>query len=164
MKKLSELSLFAAIVSWAGIVGAVLHLHIATMPPLLSNLPESSIVVTGTYGVKDADFWKIIHPITIVSTMLALVINWKSRERRKFIGVAMAIYAIALVATAVYFVPELMAFFASSQNTSVTAAEWLERGQRWQYLSWIRGLGMVAGFVSLLLALKQNPSSGSSGS
>ena len=56
--------------------------------------------------------------------------------------------------TALYFVPELQAFRASASST-VTAAEWYARGQRWQHLSWIRGTFMYAAFVPLLLAWRR---------
>lgn len=156
MKKTGQLFLFIAIICWAGIFGAFLYSHIATMPSLLSHLPESSVLANGPYPVKDEAFWKMIHPVTILFTVLALITNWKINNRRKLIGVAMIIYILALVATFTYFVPELMEFFKSNQNTTITAAEWHERGQTWQHLSWIRGAFMFLGFILMLLALTKN--------
>ena len=57
-----------------------------------------------------------------------------------------------LVATQIYFFPELAAF-AQSPESNVSAAEWIARGQRWQRMSWIRGGVMYAGIVPLLFAL-----------
>jgi hypothetical protein len=65
------------------------------------------------------------------------------------------------VATALYFVPELMAF-ANSPRSAVPPAEWLARGQRWQRLSWLRGAVMYVAFIPLLLALA-TPASASEG-
>lgn len=153
MKKAGQPLLFLAIICWAGIIGAVLYSHIAYFPSLLSHLPESSVLVNGPYPIRDEVFWKMIHPVTILFTILALVFNWKNTPRRKLIGYATIIYVLALIATFTFFVPELMEFFKSSQNTSVTASEWLARGQRWLQLSWIRGSFMFLGFILILLAL-----------
>jgi hypothetical protein len=64
---------------------------------------------------------------------------------------------LAIIATATYFVPELMAFADSNNATTVTPSEWFQRGQTWQHLSWIRGSFMFTGFFMLLIALtKEN--------
>src|SRR5687768_15507309 len=93
-----------------------------------------------------------IHPLLILSLIVALVLNWKSRSRRKLILISFAIYFLVLVITQVYFLPELMAF-QQSPESKVSPSEWLARGQRWQRLSWIRGFVMYAGILPLLLAL-----------
>jgi hypothetical protein len=62
------------------------------------------------------------------------------------------VYVLAIVATAMYFVPELRAFKASP-NSGLSAAEWYARGQRWQHLSWTRGTLMGLSYIALLLAL-----------
>jgi hypothetical protein len=59
---------------------------------------------------------------------------------------------LAIIATALYFVPELRAFHGSP-NSPLTAAEWYARGQRWQHLSWLRGTLITLSYISLLLAL-----------
>ncbi|HEV2720821.1 MAG TPA: hypothetical protein VG323_12440 [Thermoanaerobaculia bacterium] len=66
----------------------------------------------------------------------------------------MAIYAVAIIVTSIYFVPELMAYRNSASST-VSAAEWYAHGQKWQHLSWIRGFFMYAGFIPLLLAWRR---------
>ena len=63
------------------------------------------------------------------------------------------VYAVVLVVTALYFVPELLAF-ADSARSTVTPAEWLARGHRWQRLSWLRGFVMFLCILPLLLALE----------
>jgi hypothetical protein len=60
-----------------------------------------------------------------------------------------------LIITSLFFVPELMAF-AKSPESNLPAAEWLARGNRWQYLSWIRGAVCFVFFVPLLVALTKS--------
>ena len=94
----------------------------------------------------------IIHPLLILSLIVTLVLNWKSKPRRKLILISFAIYIGVIVVSQVYFIPELVAF-ERSPGSSLSPAEWLSRGQRWQRLSWIRGAVCYAAFVPLLLAL-----------
>lgn len=158
MKQARLLSMFTAITLWAIIVGGVVYSHIAYFPSYLSHLPESNSLITGNYGIKDESFWILIHQLAILSTILALIINWKLKTRRKFILIPLGIYALALVATFVYFLPELRNFADSANNIAVTPAEWLQRGQSWQLLSWIRGSFMYVGFLMMVIALTKDNS------
>jgi uncharacterized protein YybS (DUF2232 family) len=90
--------------------------------------------------------------------LLALLLHRKAKTTRKFIAGALGIYVLVLVATALYFVPGLLAFAKSADNSAVPAEAWLQRGQTWQYLSWVRGSFMLAGFILLLIALVKNSS------
>lgn len=110
------------------------------------------MVVNGRYGLHEGIFRTLTHPILIISLLAALVLNWKFKSRRKLILISVGLYAIALVATQVYFVPELIAF-KNSPGSTVSPAEWYARGQRWQHLSWTRGALMYLGELPLLFAL-----------
>lgn len=156
MQQLRQVSLFITISLWAMIIGGVLYSHIVYFPPYLSHLPESNNLITGEYGLKDQNFWMPLHPLVILSTFTSLIVNWKALEKRKYILIALGIYALAIIATAIYFVPNLIAFANSGRSTTVTAAEWCQRGQTWQQLSWIRGSFLFIGFLLLLIALTKN--------
>lgn len=157
MQQARQISLFVTITLWAMIIGGVLYSHIVYFPPYLSHLPGSNKLITGEFGLKDQNFWMPLHPLVILSTVTSIIVNWKAVEKRKFILIALGIYAMAIIATAVYFVPGLLAFANSSNTTTVTAAEWYQRGQTWQHLSWIRGGSLLIGFVLLLIALTKRP-------
>ncbi len=151
-----QISLYIALTFWAIIIGGVMYSHIVYFPPYLSNLPESNKLITGNYGLHDGNFWMFVHPFTIVTTIATLILNWQIKKRRKLILIAFSIYAIAIVATATYFVPNLLAFASSSSDTTVAASEWYQRGQTWQHFSWIRGSSLYVGFLMLLIALTKN--------
>jgi hypothetical protein len=150
-------SLFLAIILWATLLGGIVYSHIAFFPVYLSDLPNSAVVVNGKYGLNEAPFWMTIHPLLILSLIIALVLNWKFKARRKLIALSFGLYSLALIATAVYFVPELMAF-AKSPESNLPASEWLARGHRWQNLSLIRGAVCFTGFIPLLTALSKSVS------
>ena len=150
--KLGTYSLFLVIILWGTLLGGTTYSHLIYFPVYLSALPDSAVVVTGPYGLHEAIFWLTVHPLLILSLVVALILNWKARARRKLILISLAIYAVLLVVTQLYFLPELIAFELSAKS-SVSPAEWLARGQRWQRLSWTRGAIMYAAIVPLLLAL-----------
>jgi len=148
----STISLMLSIILWGTLLGGIAYAHLVYFPVYLSALPDSAVVVNGPYGLHEEIFWGLIHPLLILSLVVSLALNWKIRARRKLIGITMTLYALALLATAFYFVPELQAF-RNSPHLAVSPAEWFARGQRWQKLSWLRGTVMYLGVVPLLLAL-----------
>ena len=152
--RLGTYSLFLNIILWGTLLGGIVYSHLVYFPVYLSALPDSAVVVNGPYGLHEAIFWMTIHPLLILSLIVALVLNWKFKSRRKLILISFAIYFLVLVVTQIYFLPELRAFEQSPEST-VSPAEWLARGQRWQRLSWTRGAIMYAGILPLLLALSK---------
>jgi hypothetical protein len=150
--RLATYSLFLAVILWGTLLGGVAYSHLVYFPAYLSALPDSAVVVNGPYGLNEVVFWMIIHPLLILSLIVALALNWKSRPRRKLILISFAVYIPVLVISQIYFIPELVAF-KHSPESSLSPAEWLARGQRWQRLSWIRGAIMYAGILPLMVAL-----------
>jgi hypothetical protein len=146
------LALMLSIILWGTLLGGVAYSHLVYFPVYLSALPDSAVVVNGAYGLSEGIFWMIIHPLLILSLIVSLALNWKLKSRRKLILISFAVYALVLVVSQLYFVPELGAF-KHSPESSLSAAEWLARGQRWQRLSWLRGAVCYAAFVPLLFAL-----------
>lgn len=155
MKKASEISLFIAIIFWGTIIGAIMYSHVVFLSAYLPNLPDSTKLLSGPYAIHDEDFWIPIHPLCILALTITLILNWKLIPRRKYILSTLILYLIVLVITFSYFVPELQAF-AGSYQSGIPAAEWIERGTKWERFSWIRGFFMYCGFVILLVALVKN--------
>lgn len=150
--RIGTYSLVLTIVLWGTLLGGIAYSHIVYFPVYLSALPHSAVVVNGPFGLHEAIFWMIIHPLLILSLIVTLVLNWKLRARRKLILISFAVYVLVIVISQIYFIPELIAFERSPES-SVTPAEWLARSQRWQRLSWIRGAVCYVAIVPLLLAL-----------
>lgn len=155
---LGTYALFPAIIFFGILLGAIAYSHTAFLPVYLSNLPESSVVVSGRYGINEAPFWMSIHPLLILSLLTAFFLNLKFAARRNLIAVTLIIYTGVLLVTALYFVPELL-LFADSANSTLPAAEWYARGHRWQNLSLVRGAFCLVAFVPLLLALAKHQES-----
>jgi hypothetical protein len=147
-----------AIIFWGTLLGGVAYSHLVYFPVYLSALPASAVVVNGPYGLNDTIFWAIIHPLLIVSLVAAVMANWKTRSRRNLIVLSFVVYVVILLISAFYFVPELTLFKHSPEST-LTAADWIARGKRWQRLSWLRGVAMYLAFLPLLLALTKTDNS-----
>ena len=150
--RLSTTALMVAIILWGTLLGGIAYSHLVYFPVYLSDLPNSAVLVNGPYGLNEVIFWVIIHPLLIISLVVALLLNWNSRLRRKLIAISFIVYVIVLLVSQFYFIPEL-ALFRHSPESTVTAAEWLARGRRWQRLSWLRGLTMYLAIIPLLFAL-----------
>lgn len=151
-RNLGTVALMLAITLWGTLLGGIVYSHLVFFPVYLSALPDSAVLVNGPFGLSEGIFWAIMHPLLIISLVAALVLNWNSRPRRRFIALSFAVYVGILIISLVYFVPELVLFKNSPQST-VPATEWLARGRRWQRLSWVRGLTMYVMFVPLVWAL-----------
>jgi hypothetical protein len=150
--RLNTLSLMLSIILWGTLLGGIAYSHLVYFPTYLSALPDSAVVVNGPYGLHEGRFWMTIHPLLIVSLIATLALNWRSNARRKLILLSFAVYALVIAVSLIYFIPELIAF-ERSPGSSLSSAEWLARGQRWQRLSWLRGGVCYAAFVPLLFAL-----------
>jgi hypothetical protein len=155
MAKVKEISLFITLFIWATLIGAVTYSHVVFFSTYLHHLPESTSLLSGPYGLHEERFWMAIHPVLILSILITLILNWKLSSRRKYILINLSLYIITLAVTFTFFVPELKAF-AQSKLSGIPASEWLERGKRWEHLSWIRGFFMYVGFLLLLIALLKN--------
>ena len=149
--KLNTISLMLSIVLWGTLLGGIAYSHIVYFPAYLSALPDSAVVVNGPYGLHEVTFWMIIHPLLILSLLVTLVLNWRLQTRRKLILISFVVYALVIIISQVYFIPELIAFERSPES-SLSPAEWLARGRLWQRLSWTRGAIMYAGALPLLIA------------
>jgi hypothetical protein len=121
-------------------------------PVYLSDLPASAAVVNGPYGLSEARFWMTIHPLLVLSLVVSLIANWRERTKRFLIGATLTVYIVVLVVSALYFVPELIAF----HDSPVTAGDWQTRANRWWNLSLIRGATLFIFSVPLLFALARS--------
>ena len=155
---LGTYSLMVTVVLWGVLLGGVVYAHIVYFPVYLSHLPESSVVVNGPYGLNEAVFWMTIHPLLVLSLVVSLALNWRDLRRRKLIAMSLVVYVIILVISSLYFIPQLVEFRNSPQS-NISAEEWLARGNRWQYLSWIRGSVLFIFSVPLLFSLAAPKSS-----
>jgi hypothetical protein len=72
----------------------------------------------GTYGLQAQNFWKPIHPVTLLLFVVTLYTCWKS-ARKINVLIAFVGYFLVLAVTAIYFVPELLAITTSAYSDHI---------------------------------------------
>ena len=154
MKKLrfKTYILMISVLLWGILLGGVVYSHMVFFPVYLSNLPDSAAVVNGPFGLNEARFWMTIHPLLVLSVAAALVANWRERGQRFLVGATLTVYIVVLIVSALYFVPELIAF----HDSPVTPGDWQARADRWWYLSLLRGAMLFVFAAPLFFALARS--------
>jgi hypothetical protein len=141
-----------SIILYGVLLGGVVYSHIVFFPVYLSHLPESAVLTNGEYALHEENFWLLIHPLLVMSLIVALALNWRDTFRRKLIAATLGVYILVLVVSSLYFIPQL-GEFRESLRTGGSAVEWMARGSHWQHMSWIRGGTLFVFSIPLLFAL-----------
>lgn len=129
------------------ILGAGVYEHFAVWPRAFAGPPASLAMFQGQYGLNPQAFWPLVHPITLLLFVITLITAWRSPRRTNvlasFIG-----YVVLVIATAFYFVPELMAI-SGTEFSTVIDEELTRRAQLWERLSLVR-LSVLILLVSIM--------------
>jgi hypothetical protein len=107
MRSVKNFLLILASLSFLTILGAAIYESLSTTPQWSAAPPMSLTMFQGKYGLNSGLFWIIIHPVTILLLVAALIANWKNSRRKPMLWV-LSTYVVILITTAVYFVPELI--------------------------------------------------------
>ncbi|HEX6125362.1 MAG TPA: hypothetical protein VFZ23_08305 [Pyrinomonadaceae bacterium] len=145
-------------ISFIIVIGGATYEHAAVVPQWTAAVPASLSMFQGEYGLRSANFWIPVHPVTMALLVAALVTNWRT-TRRNYIITTIAGYAIILAATFVYFVPELMSLVQTAYSSSVDS-ELTHRANTWEFLSIVR-LGCLIVLAVILLMGLSKPVQGS---
>jgi hypothetical protein len=143
--------LILASISFIVVIGGAVYEHLALVPVWSSAVPASLTVFQGPYALTPEKFWMLIHPVTIVLLIAALVANWAS-DRRPLIIATLVGYLLVLGVTFLYFVPELTALTRTPFSETVDAAL-TDRANRWETLSLVRLGFLIILAITLLSAL-----------
>ncbi|PSR52371.1 hypothetical protein AHMF7605_01945 [Adhaeribacter arboris] len=154
-----DLAYSFACLSFAVVIGAAVYEHLAVVPQWSAAPPASLSMFQGQYGLNAGAFWQLIHPITLLLFITALILSWKT-ERRKSMLITLSGYFIILIITAIYFVPELLAITGTAFSETVDAAL-TKRAQLWELLSQIRLVVLVVLSQVLFLGLTKAAAKGS---
>ena len=139
--------------SFSAIIGAAIYEHTALWPAAFAEPPKSLTVFQGPYRLNAAPFWQSIHPVTILLFIITLAVSWRT-HRRKIILITLAGYLLILIATFIYFVPELLELTGTPYSDRVDTSL-QERGNLWVTLSLVRGGILIILAFNLLLGLTE---------
>lgn len=149
-----NLFLILASISFVVVIGGAVYEHLALVPVWASAVPTSLTMFQGQYRVTPEKFWMLIHPVTIVLMVAALIANWAS-DRRALIIAPLVGYVLVLGLTWLYFVPELMELTQAAFSETVDAAL-TARAQSWETWSLVR-LGFLFILAITLLSSLATP-------
>ena len=135
------------------IIGAAVYEHLALWPSAFADLPRSLSVFQGNFKLDTSPFWIPIHPITFILFIITLLLNRRT-ERRRFILVPLVVYALILVITFSYFVPELLSLINMAYSDTSDAVA-TSRASRWELLSVVRMFLLIASAMILLNGLNK---------
>ncbi len=148
MKSIKNIFLILASLSFATIMGAAIYEHISITPHWSAAPPLSLTMFQGKYGLNSGLFWIIIHPVTVLLLIVALIVNWKNSRRKQILWV-LSSYIIILIITAIYFVPELIHIITSPYQNHIDK-DLQARAALWQKLSLLRlSLVILLSFILL---------------
>lgn len=132
-------------------IGGAVYEHLNVVPKWSEAPPASLSMFQGKYGLNPELFWMIIHPINFVLFIIALILNWRS-DRRKYILVPLVTYAVIIVITAIFFVPELISITGSPYAETIDPTL-TKRASLWETLSIVRLCVLVILAMMLFLGL-----------
>lgn len=149
-----NLFIILASISFVVMIGGAVYEHLALVPVWASAVPASLTVFQGQYRLTPEKFWMVIHPVTIVLMVIALIANWVS-DRRALIIAPLVGYLLVLGVTWLYLVPELMELTQTPFSETVDAALTARAGT-WETLSLVR-LGFLFVLAITLLSSLATP-------
>ncbi len=147
--------------SFAIVIGAAVYEHLAVVPQWTAAPPRSLTMFQGTYGLQAQNFWKPIHPVSLLLFVVTLYTSWKS-ARKINVLLAFVGYFLVLAVTAIYFVPELLAITTSAYSDHIDLGL-AERAAAWERFSLVRLSFLVLLSIILFFGLtkpKENKPSG----
>jgi Domain of unknown function (DUF1772) len=127
-------------------VGVYQSLYV--MPAYFSSPPAS---LRSFQADRSWTFWLPLHAATLPALVLSLISVW-STERQGLVLAASICYAASWVATAVWFIPGVIAFNKADVDGPYSE-ELATKGRRWLRQSTIRLVLMLAAAVLLVIAL-----------
>ncbi|HRE52904.1 MAG TPA: hypothetical protein PK339_15900 [Flavitalea sp.] len=143
-----------ACLSFAVVIGAAVYEHVAVAPRWSAAPPASLSMFQGKYGLNPTPFWKAIHPVTLLLLIASIILFWNTGSR-PYLLITSAGYALVLIITFAFFVPELIAItsqaFSENADPSLT-----KRAGLWVTLSLVRLAFLIVLAITAFLGLAKS--------
>lgn len=108
------------------IAGAGIFQALFVMPEYFSDPPAS---LRRYQRDRSFTFWLSLHAVTLVDLVHALITNWDS-DRRAWLLVAVACYAVTWIVTVLFFISDVIAFNKVNVD-GPPSPELADQGRRW---------------------------------
>src|SRR5262249_5892004 len=148
----AEWSLILLCFSMAAAIGGGLYEGMVLTPLWKKSPPASFFLIQPNTGVPLQRFWIPVHIAITVFIVAALALTWSEVPVRRFLVIGFGSYIVMRVWSALYFIPEMLAFQKIPLNEP-PSAELAARVAKWTFRTWFREPLDIASFLSFLLAL-----------
>jgi hypothetical protein len=111
--------------------------HVVLVPLWSGDPPTSFAIIQPETGVPQQRFWIPIHAAITVAFVAALAVTWRERAVRRVLLVGVASYVLMRLWSALYFIPEMLAFQEMRLDNPPSAGV-LSSVPRWTSLTWWR--------------------------
>lgn len=147
-----KIVLYACVAFSSGLFFTLVYNSIVNAANWESNIPQSITATRNFFVVANpGTFFQLVDPTNMLLNVLALILFWKSRSIRLFLGIALLCYVSSMVLTFTYFYPRNDVMFLSEQ---LPDAETLKKAaSEWGRMGWVRCLLTLAGVVCTFIAL-----------
>ena len=150
---LAKIMLWIAVVAWSVWFGGLMYELFVITPLWSANLPSSAIEWNSrpNFLLIPTPFYAPVAVTTILSSLLGLIFNWKSNNRRIWLILSTVSAILTLGFTLIYFFPKNEVLF-HNQNLGLSGEEITAIGNAWIRANWIRVGMMIVGFFAALKA------------
>jgi hypothetical protein len=129
--------------------GAVLWETVLFVPAWSRAAPASFRVFAAPYSIDPGVFWGVAHSAFELGLVIAIVANWRRRERRLPLLSIAALYAVTRVWTLAYFAPTFIHFQATPVSNTIDESL-TQLTTRWRELSAVRTTLVIADNLLML--------------
>lgn len=153
MKTISQIFLWIAVVAWGFWLGGLVYEMVVIIPLWSSDLPRSAIEWNSRpdFVVNPTQFYLPTVVTLMLSSLLAMILKWRSSGLRILLALSTACAICAFVFTIIYFFPKNDVLFRGL-NAGLTGEEITAIANAWIRGNWIRFGIMVVGFFAALRA------------
>ncbi|MCA1622924.1 MAG: DUF1772 domain-containing protein [Acidobacteria bacterium] len=152
-RKIAQILLWIAVVAWSLWFGGLMYEMVVILPLWSSSLPESVMEWNARpqFVVNPTRFFAPVAVTTVLSSLLGLILGWKSGNRRIWLFLSAICAIVTLAFTLIYFFPKNEVLFRnqfaglSGEEVSIIARSWITA-------NWVRVCIMAVGFFAALRA------------
>lgn len=128
----------------------------AIMVPAWTAAPPASLhFFQGFYGLDFKVFWIVVHAVHEVIFIIALIMNWKEKQRRNPLLLLFIAHLAVRAWTLMYFAPTIIWFQSLPVSTAVDPVL-VEKAALWKNLNYLR-VGLFSAINLGMLLLLKNP-------
>lgn len=145
--------LWIAVIAWGFWLGGLIYEMVVIIPLGSANLPNSVLEWNArpNFAVNPTSFYLPTVITLILSSLLATVLNWKSRNQRIWLILSTVCVITAFVFTLLYFFPKNDVLFRN-QVSGLSGDEITAIANAWIRGNYLRVVMLIVGFFSALKA------------